>query len=119
LIERFGSTEIDDSILSRVERITKIPVHPFLKRGLFFSHRDLDILLDAYEAGKKFYLYTGIGPSSERLHLGHLIPFLFTKYLQCAFGALVVVQVFILLSSLTFLDYYRRKVFKEPCPFSW
>lgn len=29
--------------------------------------------------GTKFYLYTGRGPSSEALHLGHLIPFHFTK----------------------------------------
>jgi len=35
--------------------------------------------------GEKFYLYTGRGPSSEALHLGHLIPFMFTKYLQKVF----------------------------------
>ena len=39
-------------------------------------------MLDYYEAGKNFYLYTGRGPSSEALHLGHLIPFQFTKWLQ-------------------------------------
>lgn len=39
-------------------------------------------ILDLYEAGKKFYLYTGRGPSSDALHLGHLVPFHFTKYLQ-------------------------------------
>lgn len=42
-------------------------------------------ILDLYEAGKKFYLYTGRGPSSDSLHLGHLIPFHFTKYLQVCF----------------------------------
>ena len=42
--------------------------------------RDLNEVLDAYEKGDKFYLYTGRGPSSEALHLGHLIPFMFTKY---------------------------------------
>lgn len=41
--------------------------------------RDLNDILDAYEKGDKFYLYTGRGPSSEALHLGHLIPFMFTK----------------------------------------
>lgn len=35
--------------------------------------------MDQYEKGEKFYLYTGRGPSSEALHLGHLIPFMFTK----------------------------------------
>lgn len=43
-------------------------------------HRDLAAILDAFEAGKKFYLYTGRGPSSDSLHFGHLIPFFFTKY---------------------------------------
>ena len=39
------------------------------------------------------YLYTGRGPSSEALHLGHLVPFMFTKYLQDAFKCPLVVQV--------------------------
>lgn len=42
-------------------------------------YRDFNEILDAYEKGDKFYLYTGRGPSSEALHLGHLIPFMFTK----------------------------------------
>lgn len=41
--------------------------------------RDFEAILDAYERGEKFYLYTGRGPSSEALHLGHLIPFHFTR----------------------------------------
>ena len=56
--------------------------HPFLRRGMFFAHRELDQIVTAYEKGEKFYLYTGRGPSSESLHLGHLIPFHFTKWLQ-------------------------------------
>ena len=42
--------------------------------------RDVPDILDAYEKNKPFFLYTGRGPSSESMHLGHLIPFLFTKY---------------------------------------
>ena len=34
------------------------------------------------EKGNKFFLYTGRGPSSEAMHLGHLVPFMFTKWLQ-------------------------------------
>lgn len=41
--------------------------------------RDMNQVLDAYENKKPFYLYTGRGPSSEAMHLGHLIPFIFTK----------------------------------------
>lgn len=41
-------------------------------------------ILDSYEQKKPFFLYTGRGPSSESMHLGHLIPFLFTKCVHCA-----------------------------------
>jgi tryptophanyl-tRNA synthetase len=76
-----------------MERLTgKVP-HRFLRRGIFFSHRDLEHLLDLYEKGKKFYLYTGRGPSSEALHLGHLIPFQFTKWLQDTFDCPLVIQL--------------------------
>ena len=44
-----------------------------------FLSSDLPEVLDAYEAKKPFFLYTGRGPSSEAMHLGHLIPFMFTK----------------------------------------
>lgn len=36
-------------------------------------------ILNLVEAGKKFFLYTGRGPSSEAMHVGHLIPFIMTK----------------------------------------
>ena len=91
--KRFGSTLIDEELLLRIERVTGRPAHPFLRRGIFFSHRDLNILLDAVEKGEKFYLYTGRGPSSDALHLGHLIPFMFTRYLQEAFNATLVIQL--------------------------
>ena len=43
----------------RIERLTGKPAHPFLKRGIFFAHRDLHEILDLYEKGQPFYLYTG------------------------------------------------------------
>lgn len=93
LINLFGSSPIDDRLIQRVERLTGTPAHPFLKRGVFFSHRDLNLILDDYEASRPFYIYTGRGASAGSLHLGHLIPFFFTKYLQDAFGAHVVIQI--------------------------
>jgi len=93
LIVDFGSLPIDQELLNRIERVTGKPVHPWLRRGLFFSHRDLDQILDAAEKGVPFYLYTGRGPSSEALHLGHMIPFMFTKYLQDAFNVPLVIQL--------------------------
>lgn len=93
LIKSFGSMRITESLVSRIERLTNRKCHRFLRRGLFFSHRDLTQLLDLYEKGTKFYLYTGRGPSSESLHLGHLIPFHFTRYLQEAFDVPLVIQL--------------------------
>lgn len=78
-IERFGSSKIDDELIMRFEKITGKPAHHFIRRGIFFSHRDLHTILNLKEQGKPFYLYTGRGPSSESLHLGHLIPFIMTK----------------------------------------
>jgi tryptophanyl-tRNA synthetase len=40
-----------------------------------------------------FSLFTGRGPSSESLHLGHLIPFQFTAWLQRAFRVPLVIQL--------------------------
>ncbi|XP_058982693.1 tryptophan--tRNA ligase, cytoplasmic [Musca domestica] len=93
LIERFGSSRIDDTIIKRIEKITGKPAHHFIRRGIFFSHRELDTILTLKEQGKPFYLYTGRGPSSESLHLGHLIPFIMTKYLQEAFDVPLVIQM--------------------------
>lgn len=93
LIKKFGSTPISPELIARVERVTGKPAHPWLRRGLFFSHRDLDWILDNYEKGIPFYLYTGRGPSSDALHLGHLVPFMFTKYLQEAFNVPLVIQM--------------------------
>ncbi len=79
LIVQFGSQHLREDLISRMERLTNRRAHRWLRRGIYFSHRDLNIILDLFEAGKKFYLYTGRGPSSEALHLGHTIPFYFTK----------------------------------------
>ncbi|CAG7717533.1 unnamed protein product [Allacma fusca] len=93
LIKRFGSDQITAELIERIERVTKIPAHPFIKRGIFFSHRDLHGILKRHEEGKPFYLYTGRGPSSTALHMGHLVPFLFTKWMQDAFDVPLVIQL--------------------------
>ncbi|CAN0271126.1 unnamed protein product, partial [Phaeothamnion confervicola] len=79
LVVSFGSRLITEDLIAKVERLTGRRAHRFLRRGLFFSHRDLGELLARVECGEKFYLYTGRGPSSEALHLGHLVPFHFTR----------------------------------------
>ena len=93
LIEQFGCEPINGNLIKRFEQVTKVKAHAWLRRGLFFSNKDLDKVLDDYEAGKPVYIYTGRGPSSERMHLGHLVPFMFTKFLQDSFQAIVIIQL--------------------------
>jgi len=85
LIEQFGTKPLTKGLLDRLERHAG-RLHLQLRRGIFFSHRDLDWWLDIYEEGRPVGLYTGRGPSGP-VHLGHLLPWFFTKYLQDAFDA--------------------------------
>src|SRR3989338_11614291 len=84
LIKEFGIEKIDDALLERIRKITKEDFF-MLRRGIFFAHRDLNWVLDEYEEGNKFFLYTGRAPSGP-VHLGHLMPWIFTKWLQDQFG---------------------------------
>jgi len=93
LTEEFGTQLIGDDLIERFERITKKQAHPWIKRGIFFSHRALDDFLTAYENGEPVFLYTGRGPTSESLHTGHMIPFMFTKYMQDTFDCPLVIQM--------------------------
>ncbi len=83
LIRDFGVSKIDDRVLGRIRKHTK-ELHTFLRRKVFFAHRDLNWLLDEYEKGNKFFLYTGRAPSGP-IHLGHLLPWIFCKWLQDKF----------------------------------
>mmetsp|Transcript_27927 Transcript_27927/g.39266 ORF Transcript_27927/g.39266 Transcript_27927/m.39266 type:complete len:728 (+) Transcript_27927:166-2349(+) len=98
LVDQFGSKLITDDDMKRLEKLTvgrgRVPhLHRFLRRNIFFSHRDLTNLLDCVEQNQPIYLYTGRGPSSTAMHLGHLIPFLFTQWLQQAFDCPLVIQM--------------------------
>jgi hypothetical protein len=39
LLTQFGTRRLDGSILAKFEKLTGVKPHPFLRRGLFFSHR--------------------------------------------------------------------------------
>lgn len=93
LINDFGCKPIDQQLLDRFERLTGHKPHRFLRRGIFFSHRELDLILDRVEKKLPFYLYTGRGPSSESMHLGHLVPFIFCKWLQETLNVPLVIQL--------------------------
>jgi tryptophanyl-tRNA synthetase len=91
LIENFGTQTITPHILTKVKDLIG-EIHPMLKLQYFFSHRDFDWILSKYENGDKFYLYTGRGPSGM-IHMGHLLPWIFTKYLQDKFNVKLLFQL--------------------------
>lgn len=91
LIKNFGTSKIDDALLERIKKHTG-ELHYFLRRGIFFSHRDLNWILDEYKKGNKFFLYTGRGPSGK-IHLGHMVPWIFTKWLQEKFDVELYFQM--------------------------
>lgn len=93
LIEKFGVEKIDEKLIERFERLTGKKVHPWIRRGIFFSHRNFNEILNAYEKGETIFLYTGRGPTSESMHIGHMIPFIFTKWLQDVFDCYLVIQM--------------------------
>ncbi|MBU0615073.1 MAG: tryptophan--tRNA ligase [Nanoarchaeota archaeon] len=91
LIKEFGTEPLSEKTLKRIEKVAG-ELHPYLKRKIFFCHRDLNWLLDEYDKGNKFFLYTGRGPS-EKVHLGHLTVWRFTKWLQDKFGVELYFQL--------------------------
>jgi len=103
LIKQFGTTPLPDSIYHKLK-----DCHPLLRRGIYFSHRDFDKWLKAEEDGKNVSVITGRGPS-EKLHLGHLVPFLVAKSLQDTFGCDVYIPIsddekFFIKETLTFKE---------------
>lgn len=91
LVKQFGLNLVDKSILEKFKKITG-ELHFMLRRGVFFAQRDLDFIFKEHSKGNNFYLYTGRGPS-ESVHLGHLLPLTFTKYLQDKFKSKCIIQL--------------------------
>ena len=91
LIREFGTQPLTLEILDRIRELVG-ELHPQLERKIFFSHRDFDWILQRYQAGEKFVLYTGRGPSGP-VTIGHLVPWIFTKYLQDKFDAKLYFQI--------------------------
>jgi tryptophanyl-tRNA synthetase len=91
LVERFGTELVNQRLINRIKKHAGT-VHPMLRRNIFYSHRDLNRTLNEYEKGNPFVLYTGRGPSGDT-HLGHLMPWIFTKHLQDVFGSKLLFQL--------------------------
>jgi tryptophanyl-tRNA synthetase len=110
LIQEFGVKPLDGKLLKRLEKKAG-GLHYFLKRKIFFAHTYFDTILNETEKGKKFYLYTGRAPSGP-VHLGHMIPWIFCKWLQDKLGATLLFQIpdeekFLFNEKLTFEDTHR------------
>ena len=91
LIKQFGTEKISTDILDRIKKIAGED-HFMLRRGIFFSHREMNRILQDYEQGKEFFLYTGRGPSGHT-HIGHLVPWVFAKWLQEKFNVNMYFQL--------------------------
>ncbi len=91
LVQEFGTQPLTEELVKRISDKAGY-LHPLLERGHFFSHRDLDFVLNEYDKGNPFVLYTGRGPSGP-VHLGHTVTWMFTKYLQDAFDVKLYFQM--------------------------
>lgn len=91
IAKRFGIKFIDEDLKKRIEKDAG-SLHFMIRRGIYYAHRDLDWILNEYEKGNKFYLYTGIAPSRS-MTMGHLIPFVLTQWIQEKFGVYVYIQI--------------------------
>jgi len=81
LRELFGTQEVTDELRARLRRLAGGDLHPLIARGTYYSHRDLAHLLDRYERGHPFFLYSGRGPSGP-LHVSHLAAFDLCRWFQ-------------------------------------
>lgn len=88
LLEEFGA----DRLTAEQKRHFPEPVHPLVRREVFYAHRDLDRFLEAAQKESTHSIVTGRGPSGP-MHIGHIVPFYFTKYLQDRTGAFVYIPI--------------------------
>jgi tryptophanyl-tRNA synthetase len=108
LIRDFGTQPISGLLARRLEGILGDAAY-LVRRQIFFSHRDLNLVLDDYDKGKGFFLYTGRGPSGP-MHIGHILSFYFTKWLQEKFHVNVYIQI---TDDEKFLEEKRNLTYEE------
>jgi len=72
LIDKFGANRLNEDLLDRLRSHSDGELHQFFRRDIICSHRDFAQILDKYEEGDEFYLYTGRAPSGD-LHLGPVL----------------------------------------------
>ncbi|MCI4368558.1 MAG: tryptophan--tRNA ligase [Thermoplasmata archaeon] len=92
LRELFGTQSIGPELLERLERAAGGPLPPSLRRGIYYSHRDLGWVLDEFGKHHPFFLYSGRGPSGP-LHTSHLVPFELCQWFQERFHVPMYIQI--------------------------
>lgn len=92
LIKQFGTSELNKQMLDKLKDKTKSKtLHQLITRGFVYSHRDFDKIIDGLDKNN-FFIYTGRGPSGK-MHIGHLIPFILSKWFQDEFGCNVYIAM--------------------------
>ncbi|WP_049892546.1 tryptophan--tRNA ligase [Natronococcus jeotgali] len=86
LLDQFGADRLPPEQKARFPD----PSHPLVRRDVFYAERDVDSFLDAVNSGEPHSIVTGRGPSGP-MHIGHIFPFYFAKYLQEQTGTLVYI----------------------------
>ena len=92
LRKQFGTQELSGPVLEELREAAGGTLHPLIERGVYYSHRDLGVLLAQYRKGERFFLYSGRGPSGP-LHLSHLVSFELCRWLQEKFDAPMYIQI--------------------------
>jgi len=91
LMQQFGARPLTPAEVLLLEKYAG-EVHPLIRRGFFYAHRDLDAVLKWHGEGKPWALYTGRGPSGP-VHIGHMVPWILLKWLSDKFGVEVYFQM--------------------------
>lgn len=92
LRELFGTQPLTAELLARIHHLAGGELHPALRRGIYYSHRDLGPLLDGYANGRPFFVYSGRGPSGP-LHTSHLLHFDLCQWFQRRLGVPMYIQI--------------------------
>lgn len=91
LIKEFGVKPLTPELVKRLQKHTKHE-HYMERRAIFFSHTNVDKILDDLDKNQAVYLYTGRAPSGP-VHLGHLVPWLYAVHLQKTLGITMLFQI--------------------------
>lgn len=86
LLDEFGADALTDDQIATFPD----PVHPLVRRTVFYAERDVDDFFAAANAGEPHSIVTGRGPSRP-MHIGHIFPVYFAKHLQDQTGAVVYI----------------------------